>query len=537
MELFALLRREAKVNLRMLGWMTCLASVSTTFLLGLITFGAAKAAAGDVSLLMVFMFITTIPLFILSQKYVMSTTAHEVEAIIQSIRLRLFEDVRNADIPALDGLGRAPLFAALAHDTQIISRTMPLLIIGGQQAVSLVFVSLFLAWLSLWAFAIAAAFSGVALAVHVRRSRVLSENMRRVSSDEQRLFSGLGHVLDGYKEVRVNALRADQMVAELAALSREVRRRKSTIKRQWAIEFVSIQAYFFLVLGLMVFVVPLFSDAFSKVAFEATTVTLFLVGPIATIAQAIPAAADAGSALASIEALSQRLRDALAKSVDESSMLLAGPIREIGLDGVRFSYREADGSPGFSIGPIDAVFRAGELVVVTGGNGSGKSTVLRLLTALLRPDQGTVKVNGTPLAAGQRQAYRDQIAAVFSDFHLFRQLYGVGPVEPERADALLAQLQIADKVAVRDGAFTTVDLSGGQRKRLALMVAQLEDKPILILDEWAADQDPQFRRLFYEKLLPAMKRPDRIIICVTHDDRYFGVADRILDMAEGRFRS
>lgn len=537
MELLSLLRREAAIDLRRLAVMTALSAVSTTLILGLIAFGAEKASSGDVSLVMVAAFLAAIPLFILSQNYVMTTTAREVEAIIQRLRLNLFEGVRNADIPALDSLGRAPLFAALANDTQTISRTMPLLVIGAQQGVTLVFVALFLAWLSLSAFAIAAVFSVIALTVHFRRSRALSENMQQVSRDEQRLFGGLGHVLDGFKEIRVNALRAEQVVTELSGLSAEVRQRKSAIKRQWAIEFAFIQVVFFLLLGLMVFVVPLFSEGFAKVAVEATTVALFLVGPIGTVAQAIPAIADAGSALAAVQRVIERLRDVLANGEDENAEALAEPIREIALDGIRFSYREADGSPGFSVGPLDVVFKTGELVVVTGGNGSGKSTVLRLLTALLRPDQGRLRINGEPLRAGQRQAYRDHIAAVFSDYHLFRRLYGLGSIDPDNADALLRRLQIAEKVAVRDGAFTTVDLSGGQRKRLALMVALLEDKPVLILDEWAADQDPQFRRLFYEKLLPALKRPDRIIVCVTHDDRYFGIADRILDMQEGRFRA
>lgn len=537
MELLALLRREAEINLRTLLGMTVVAAISSTVVLVVISFGAARAAAGEVSLLLVLIFLAIIPLFIWSQNYVMSATAREVEAIIQRIRLHLFEGVRKADIVALGTLGRAPLFTALAHDTQIISRTMPLLVIGSQQAASLLFVSLFLAWLSLPAFVIAAVFSVVAMIVHIGRSRTLSEKMRRVADDEQRLFAGLGHVLDGFKEVRVNALRADEMLVELSDLSRQVRRRKSEIKRQWVVEFVFIQVVFLLLMGLMVFAVPLFSQNFGSVAFEATTAALFMIGPIATISQAIPGAADAGAALAGIESVVERLRDALDNGADEASVPLDGPIREIALDGLRFSYREADGSPGFSVGPLDVAFRAGELVVVTGGNGSGKSTVLRLLTALLQPDQGTVRVNGEPLAAGQRQAYRDKIAAVFSDYHLFRRLYGVDPAALDRAEALLADLRIADKVAVRDGAFTTTDLSGGQRKRLALMVAQLEDKSVLVLDEWAADQDPQFRRLFYEKLLPAMKRPDRIIICVTHDDRYFGVADRILEMEEGRFRA
>ena len=92
--------------------------------------------------------------------------------------------------------------------------------------------------------------------------------------------------------------------------------------------------------------------------------------------------------------------------------------------------------------------------------------------------------------------------------------------------------------ASRTGEFNTVDLSTGQRKRLALIVSLLEKRPILLLDEWAADQDPEFRRKFYFDLLPALHRAGVTVVVVTHDDRYLDEMDlpaRRLRMDEGRF--
>jgi putative ATP-binding cassette transporter len=264
---------------------------------------------------------------------------------------------------------------------------------------------------------------------------------------------------------------------------------------------------------------------------------MFMIGPIATIAQAIPALSETEATMKRLYALEDHLKTAAAAYDPEDTLPLDEPIREIALRGISFTYREADGSPGFTVGPLDVTFRAGECVFVTGGNGSGKSTLLRLLIGLLRPDRGTIEINGRSLLPGQRQAYRDRIATVLSDYHLFRRLYGIGPVDPSRAAALLRKFEIEDKVSVRDGAFTTIDLSSGQRKRLALLAAELEDKPVLILDEWAADQDPGFRKKFYEEILPGLRRPDRTIICVTHDERYFATAERIINMDEGHLRT
>jgi putative ATP-binding cassette transporter len=160
--------------------------------------------------------------------------------------------------------------------------------------------------------------------------------------------------------------------------------------------------------------------------------------------------------------------------------------------------------------------------------------MLRLLTGLIPLDAGTILVNGETVASDQMQDYRDQFSAIFSDFHLSRRLYGIADPDPARISRLLTRLELQDKVSVKDATFSTIDLSTGQRKRLAFIVAELEDKPVIVLDEWAADQDPHFRRIFYEELLPELKARGKIVICVTHDDRWFHIADNLYHMNEGR---
>ena len=179
------------------------------------------------------------------------------------------------------------------------------------------------------------------------------------------------------------------------------------------------------------------------------------------------------------------------------------------------------------------LFRSGELVFITGGNGAGKSTLLKLLTGLYQPAQGVVRLDGELQTEANQDAYHSLFTHIFSDFHVFRRLYGIDPGGGEQVEGLLRRMELEEKTRFTDNGFETVELSSGQRKRLALIVGELEDKPIIVLDEWAADQDPRFRRKFYEELLPELKRRGKTVVAVTHDDKYYGVADRILSMREG----
>ena len=186
------------------------------------------------------------------------------------------------------------------------------------------------------------------------------------------------------------------------------------------------------------------------------------------------------------------------------------------------------------MGPVNFEVRAGEILFIVGGNGSGKSTLLKLLTGLYRPVSGTLWINGAPLDAADYPDYREIFAIIFTDFHLFDRLYGVEAVDSRRVMDLIRTMGLADKTRYRDGAFTQLDLSTGQRKRLAYIAALLDDRQVYVFDEWAADQDPEFRRHFYETMLGELRAQGKTIVAVTHDDRYFGAADRVLRMEEGQ---
>ena len=158
-----------------------------------------------------------------------------------------------------------------------------------------------------------------------------------------------------------------------------------------------------------------------------------------------------------------------------------------------------------------------------------------MLTGLYHAREGAISVDRAAIGPGDASWYRSHFSAIFSDYHLFEELYGLEQVGQQRVDDLLRQMGLDQKTAFVNGRFTTVDLSAGQKKRLALVVTLLEDRPIIVFDEWAADQDPAFRRHFYEEVLPSLRSQGKTIVAVTHDDRYFQTADRVLKMDYGQF--
>jgi putative ATP-binding cassette transporter len=215
----------------------------------------------------------------------------------------------------------------------------------------------------------------------------------------------------------------------------------------------------------------------------------------------------------------------------------AAPFRQIELAGVIHSYMSERDEKEFTLGPIDLTFKPGELFFLVGGNGSGKTTLAKVLAGLYTPTKGEIRIDGQRVDAGNLDWYRQHFSAVFSDFHLFEALLGLRPIEgnfDRTVKSYLTRLQLEHKVQVTNGVLSTTSLSQGQRKRLALLAAYLEDRPAYVFDEWAADQDPEFRELFYRSLLPELKARGKAVLVISHDDRYFDLADRLVKLDYGK---
>ena len=548
MLLIDLLRSRTRIDLRLAVGLLSLASIATTMVLIIVNLAAEQAEDGVASIRYLGMMGLSLIGYIWAQKKSSDMIAAEVEHILHQLRLGMFDRVRKAAPDTLSRVGQGAVQTALTQEMQTVSAALPLMLNGVQQVVLIICVAAYLAWLSTFAFVMISVLAIVVSTIHLQRIRKINDATRDAIDDENLLFGGLSDLLHGFKEVKMNSRRRAALLGALNDRSIRARDTKSVVKAQWSREFALIQLAFYGMMAAMVFIVPIFTSDYHDVAVQTTTAALFMIGPIGAVVAAVPSFTDSDVALRKIKDIDDQLEDALdAQHAQEATDGTSSPetlekfqdalgnIAEISLRDVRFSYPGTSDSPGFAVGPINATFKKGEITFITGGNGAGKSTIIAVLTGLRPAAGGSIMVNDCPVPTDALQLYRDHFATVLSDYHLFRELYGIDDIDPKRVQTLLKQMEIDDKVELDDNAFSTTSLSQGQRKRLALIAALLEEKPVLVLDEWAADQDPHFRSVFYEKILPSLRKQGKIIICVTHDDRWFDTADTIYHVRDGEF--
>jgi putative ATP-binding cassette transporter len=537
MTFFQLVRREMQGSLYRLSFVSLFGGLSGYAILFAINSGGQAADSGNPSLWSATLFVVALLLFVQTQHYILITTTAEIQAIIHRIRLRLMDYVRHSELLGLDSIGRAEIIAAITRETATLTQASNTLPFTVQSGILITLVAVYVAYESIIAFLLAFVIIGVGAALFHAKNRQLAIEMREMHTWENRLLDRLSDLLDGFKEVRLNSARSDELYDEIAEVSRsaaniKIRTQSETYKR-----IVLLQSSLYTLVGAVAFVVPVLSESLEPGSITKTvTALVFIVGACFGLVQSIPVITSANDAADNIQKLEDRLRE----TVTESGPV-AAPRKQfklIEMRNVEFSYVDKWSDTFFKVGPIDFRLNAGELVFVTGGNGSGKSTFLKLLAGLYQPDSGEIVFDGVYVTDRTRQDYRELIAAVFPDFHTFQRLYGIPDPDPDEVERLLAEFRLLDKTGIINREFRTVDLSSGQRKRLALIVSLLEKRPILLLDEWASDQDPEFRRKFYFELLPALTAAGATVVAISHDDRYIEELDapaRKLRMDEGRF--
>lgn len=464
------------------------------------------------------------------------------QRMVYELRLELTESILATPLRRIEELGPPRLLAALTNDIVAISQgflQVPELVISLAIVVGGL---VYLGWLSPLLFLLLV---GVIAAGVVTYQLPVIAGTRRFHAARQqqdRLFGHFRALTEGIKQLMLHWDRSRAFVGLVAGTGRSLVRHYVAANTIFAVAASWGQMLFFLTVGLFVFAVPRWWSVESGSLVGYVLILLYMMGPLRTILDSLPALGQAGVAIDKVDRLGLKLGSTPAaprrSDVGDAGAATEGrPVAAwstLRMVGVTFRYGSGEREGDFVVGPFDLAFRPGELVFVTGGNGSGKTTFAKLLTGLYSPDGGTILLDGRPVDDATRAEHRQRFSVTFSDAYVFDELLGLeGPGLDRRASEYLERFGLSRKVRAVDGVWSTTALSQGQRKRLALVMAYLEDRPVYVFDEWAADQDPAFREIFYRRLLPELRARGKLVVAISHDDRYYSLADRILRFEDG----
>jgi putative pyoverdin transport system ATP-binding/permease protein len=538
MEFLRLLRSESGRDTAYLLVVGGFSGLLGTLLVALIIAAAQKVAPGQLDALDLAKFAFCLACYILGRGYSLVQASALAERIVTKMRLRILDRIRHSDLLRLELVGTARVYSVLQESAATLSSSASSIVSGFSSAVMLVFATFYVAYLSFPAFVMtfSVILAGFLLFANTRKS--LEKQLKLSSKKETEFFGLMQHLLDGFKEVKMNRARSEDLYGNyLVTTAEELRTLKLDADRQFAWMSLIGQNFLYVLVAFMIFVLPAFGAADAQKVGQLATAIIFIMGPLGEVVGSVPLLMRSNTAISNINELESMLDSTSLKGMvaDRSRETTFRSFHEISLRNVAFAYEHRLGDGTFRLGPLDLSVNSNELLFIVGGNGSGKSTLLKVLTGLYTPETGSTLLDGEIVSREDLPVYRSLFSIIFTDFHLFDRLYGLQNIDQHVVDDLLAAMRLRNVVRIEDGRFESTDLSTGQKKRLALIVALLEQRPILVFDEVAADQDPGFRRYFYEVLLPRLQSEGRTIVAVTHDDHYFHVADRVLKMEDGKF--
>jgi putative ATP-binding cassette transporter len=514
--------------------MATLSGVANGLLLAVINAAAGTTTHVFLNIRYLVIFLLAFALFYYTKKQAMTQSTIIVEQVLQAVRVRIADKIRSTALLDLEGIGREMIYKRLTNETSTISQAAPVIINACQSVIMLVFAGLYILYLSQAALLITIIAIALGMVMYMAHHKQVSMQIQEADDKERKFLSLLSHLMDGFKELKLNRSKSDDLFCHFNEIADQSKHLKIKTGTMFVTDYMFSQVVFYLLLACLIFLLPRFGEITSATIIKLTSSILFIIGPLENVVSSIPFFAKANVAAINIQQLENILDDS--RDIPESVIPVEIPsdFNRIKFEDVMFSYTDKEGRQLFSIGPINDEIRRGEILFVVGGNGSGKSTFMKLLTGLYAPCSGTIRLDGIKLDADSIASYREQFSIVFTDFHLFERLYGIQNFNLERINDLIREMELDNKTAFSGDCFTNINLSTGQRKRLALIVALMEDKQFCVFDEVAADQDPIFRKYFYEIFLAKLKSEGKTVIAVSHDDRYFHVADRVIRMDYGK---
>ncbi|MCD9188123.1 MAG: cyclic peptide export ABC transporter [Pyrinomonadaceae bacterium] len=464
---------------------------------------------------------------------------------VLKLRIRLSRQILALPLAKIEELGAARLTVALTEDIFAITNAATLIPVMFINFSLVIGSMIYLIWLSPTVFLMVFGFIIFGIISYQIPVFLASKQFAAARETEDHMFDHFRSLIEGIKELKMQKSKSEYFMDRMLVKTAEDFSNMN-IKGMSIFTFASSfgQLLVFIVIGFILFFIPNFSSSFTNlILISYTLVILYIMTPLQIILNTIPNLSRAGISVKKLESIGLTMAQ-FVESPEELSankkLLTKGNegFTNLSLVNVKYNYRNETNQEEFQLGPLNLSFKKGELIFLTGGNGSGKTTLAKLLSGLYLPDEGNLTMNDVVIDRSNIEDYRQNFSTVFSDYHLFDRILDENEkTVDQRSEEVLHKLQLEKKVKIENNQFSTTKLSQGQRKRLALLTAYLEDSPIYLFDEWAADQDPHFKEIFYRQILPELKRKGKTVFVISHDDHYYDAADRLIKLDYGLIES
>jgi putative ATP-binding cassette transporter len=510
----------------------CMALLMYSLTVGLDDFSANN----EVSFRGLIIFAVTLAAYYITQKIGGEIVSTSMQRGLTSIEYRITDKLRRMDYAAFSDTDPEHIYAAVGGDKYGAVMAARFLLSAMSSIVVVLLTGIYLCTVSIPGALLVAATLVLVLKLRKVIDDKVGARMTEDNAATDKFTSSIKDILEGFNELKMNRRRSDALFeTEIAPAS------KKKSERQLKSELIRMQSSIleqvtlFIPLGLTLFVLPMFAETAPTDLVKIISITLIVIWPAYMLVQIGPVSTAAADTISRLQSIEEKLDNAHLEPLTENDLYPVPPKFDdkIVCKNLEYTYklREGDKKP-FKLTIPEIYINRGELVIMRGGNGSGKSTFMRLLAGLTMPSEGIITIDDIPKTEIGEAEYRALFSLVMTDFHLFDKLYGMPDLKPEYFNKWVRILGL-EEMFTDMKKLPTINLSSGQRKRAALLASICEEREVMLLDEVAADFDPYFREKYYREILPLLKKEGKTLFVISHDDRYYDIADRIITMSEG----